>query len=939
MKKLLIIPLLLISTFAFGQIDLFDNYTNKNRYVPGSPVSGYQLTWTDSRIMGQWADSTAMSNAYTAAVAGVGAFGRTYVDVAIWISDGTDWIRIAGTGGGGLANVVEDVTPQLGGDLDGQFTFGIDDILDLSALNDIVTSTGDLISTAGDVTASAGTITGAAGDFGSIEIGLSGMSFGVADVNGLGELRYSTGFLRMFQNHTANSTSGFLEINAPSGRVLMQSDDDGGVNFQSLFLVDAENLKTRMLVNDGTTSKIVELLHASALDYNADYSADYTDRSLVDKAWVLANGGGFDFDVTSVAVAITTTIDDSDYDAGTSILHIRTTQGSGITLDFNVIPTAVIGSQIQIRNNGTGDVTLAAGTASILGDTAPIIPGEFRTGVYTHTNLVWFDAGGTSGGASNLNDLGDWNIPTPTDLGFARFNSASGDYEEIILIPNANIAPSAIGGTEIIDNTVTNVDAAKMPQYTIKMNPDAGTNDAQDAAAGDVTLDTNPGTGDAVVIYKNTGEIIRSPIQDLPMDIGFTNLVGAAENIDNTLVNDQFGWGIVLLTPTSAQTLTVEGGTANTYIDVVLTTNQAITFTQGGGISVTGTSTVMLQWDWVRIRWNSTSQVDISLFSGGGGSSVTELNDLDDVSTVGEADEEGLFFNVGTGAYEPKLIQSVNIENGTITSSDIASSTIVAANLAASSVGTDEIVNGDVQNVDLASNSVSASKIVAGDLNPGLTITVANAFTLDENDIVAPYNYLRLQSTPTATAAYVFEDVGAGDVGKWFEIQNLSNFTINFTGSGVTIQGATELLGSHRLIAYAVYTGQTVIDIKAERPLSDIFIFQPTDETTAIAAATSIYKISFPRGAVLTDVYAYCTTGPTGGNITIDLNEDDGTPATILSTKITINTGENHSKDATAQPVISDPDIGVFNPIIVDIDGITGSPAGLKIYMAYTYTQ
>jgi hypothetical protein len=102
-----------------------------------------------------------------------------------------------------------------------------------------------------------------------------------------------------------------------------------------------------------------------------------------------------------------------------------------------------------------------------------------------------------------------------------------------------------------------------------------------------------------------------------------------------------------------------------------------------------------------------------------------------------------------------------------------------------------------------------------------------------------------------------------------------------------------------------------------------------TDQTvdTTVGGDLRIHK-----PMVIRDVGAYCDTAGTTGECTVDINEG-GT--TILSTKITIDTGEKSSQTAATPPVISDSSIAADAVITVDVDTIhTGTAAkGLVVWM------
>lgn len=103
-----------------------------------------------------------------------------------------------------------------------------------------------------------------------------------------------------------------------------------------------------------------------------------------------------------------------------------------------------------------------------------------------------------------------------------------------------------------------------------------------------------------------------------------------------------------------------------------------------------------------------------------------------------------------------------------------------------------------------------------------------------------------------------------------------------------------------------------------------------SDESTALVAGTGKVTFRMPRAVTLTAVRASLTTPQSSGSIfTVDINEGG---SSILSTKLTIDNGEDTSVTAAAQPVISDSALADDAKITVDIDQIgDGTAKGLKV--------
>ena len=108
------------------------------------------------------------------------------------------------------------------------------------------------------------------------------------------------------------------------------------------------------------------------------------------------------------------------------------------------------------------------------------------------------------------------------------------------------------------------------------------------------------------------------------------------------------------------------------------------------------------------------------------------------------------------------------------------------------------------------------------------------------------------------------------------------------------------------------------------------FVCACSDETTAIDSTGTKLTFYMPYAYTVSEVRASLTTTSSSGTPTIDISED-GT--TILSTKITIDSGDLISTDSTTQPVISDSALADKSKITIDVD-VTGTDSTvLKVYI------
>lgn len=102
--------------------------------------------------------------------------------------------------------------------------------------------------------------------------------------------------------------------------------------------------------------------------------------------------------------------------------------------------------------------------------------------------------------------------------------------------------------------------------------------------------------------------------------------------------------------------------------------------------------------------------------------------------------------------------------------------------------------------------------------------------------------------------------------------------------------------------------------------------------TTALTAATDVAIEYLPAAFTVTAVRAYVRTAPSG-LLTIDINEAN---TSILSTKLTIDSGEKTSGTAATAAVISDSSIAANAEIDMDIDSTTAGK-GLVICLEGTF--
>ena len=102
------------------------------------------------------------------------------------------------------------------------------------------------------------------------------------------------------------------------------------------------------------------------------------------------------------------------------------------------------------------------------------------------------------------------------------------------------------------------------------------------------------------------------------------------------------------------------------------------------------------------------------------------------------------------------------------------------------------------------------------------------------------------------------------------------------------------------------------------------------DEVTALTTGTAKVTFRMPHALTLTEVRASLTTQSSSGAPTFDINEGG---ASILSTKLSIDSGERTSTTAATPVVISDPALADDAEISIDVDVAGTDAAGAKVML------
>lgn len=183
--------------------------------------------------------------------------------------------------------------------------------------------------------------------------------------------------------------------------------------------------------------------------------------------------------------------------------------------------------------------------------------------------------------------------------------------------------------------------------------------------------------------------------------------------------------------------------------------------------------------------------------------------------------------------------------------------------------------------------------------------------------------------------------------GDFFAVNASGIVTIylNDGGSAVaqrTIVTETALSASTGAALIGTSRGSTVeaelaaLDGAGPQPVVARVPIAASDENSPLTTGSAKVTFRLPAAFTLTSVFASVNTAPTGAPLVVDINADG---ASLLSTKLSIDAGEESSATAAAPAVIGTPAIAAGAEISVDIDqiGSVAAGTGLKVWLVGTY--
>ena len=261
--------------------------------------------------------------------------------------------------------------------------------------------------------------------------------------------------------------------------------------------------------------------------------------------------------------------------------------------------------------------------------------------------------------------------------------------------------------------------------------------------------------------------------------------------------------------------------------------------------------------------------------------------------------------NVGIASVTQSAAMLLTTQNSTINQGAYRSAIIGGA--------THKIGTGAINNVILGGNN---NVILGGRQNvtilggSNITATTENCAYVSQFNIDAPLTNDAVYSLGIDANGFVVQDTAVsgitGDIITGATQSNANGGTLSFLSpdNTLTITGVT---------------GGAAMDLS----------FAISDETTAITSGTTKLTVFAPYDFTLSNVYASLSTSGSTDSV-FDINKN-GT--SILSTKITIDSGDEHSSDAGTPPVISTSSFSAFDKITIDIDTAGTDATGAKIYL------
>lgn len=669
-------------------------------------------------------------------------------------------------------------------------------------------------------------ITGATGTY-DVTLGSSGDVLGVLEANATSmTLAAGASGLTVTSASTASMTAngGDMTLEATSGAVLIDSSAnlslDGAGATGSNFTHDSGNLTLSTTTSGNANITSADALNLTAgstfdltlngastitdsrgtplgLEYAADYSATFADRSLVDKAYVDSVAAGLD-PKASVRLATDTALADTPtYNNGTAGVGATLTGTGNTTLTVDGV-APVAGDRVLVKNqaaaleNGIYDVTNNDGVTSWIltrssdFDGSPDIEVDGGEHTFVGEGTVNADTGWVVttdytvvGDADGICDIGTEVIE------FTQFSSAG--------VITASNGLTKTGNNITLGGTLTGATAINGAQDLTIGNSNAlntFTVDTSGAISLDATGASNMTVDSADLTLSTTtsGDVIVSSAG---------NLTGDADSIslDATGASNYSVTGANLTVSTETSGILILSGATEATIESPLV-----------DINATGAVTI----DSAAASNFTVNSADLTL------STITSGNLI--ASSAGNVDIDGA--DITLDATAAISLDSAAASNFTVDSADLTLSTTTSGNLIASSAGNVDIDGNDItldatagisldsaaaSNVTVDSANLTLSTTTSGDViansAEGLLLTAGDQFNLTISSTVP-------SGTSPANGDAIITDSRATPRGLQYDSDYAASFTdrslidkayvddaitaadLN-SGSGITIDGGT----------------------------------------------------------------------------------------------------------------------------------------------------
>lgn len=288
----------------------------------------------------------------------------------------------------------------------------------------------------------------------------------------------------------------------------------------------------------------------------------------------------------------------------------------------------------------------------------------------------------------------------------------------------------------------------------------------------------------------------------------------------------------------------------------------------------------------------------------------------EDMTTSGGVDLKrivtfGVIDGMDTSAWSAKTILYVSTVTGELTSTrpvdnDTVQIQRIAKVLTSHPAGGRMFVFNSSRTAGLP--NITAGRIFMGDSN-----AYPQEYTLNELNIVTGTGVSNFITKWDGTGSGVTDSIMSGD------------------GSTITIAGNQNTTGT-------ISSGGTdLYDIFSTSNLAAPIQFAASDETSDLVTGNTVVTIPIVENLTLTDIKAFASTAPSGSTITLDVLNNG---VSILSTLLTIDSGEKNSSTAAVPVVISASTLSIDDEISIDILGVgsTTAGAGLKISLLSNYS-